>query len=365
MKYHIIYISHKNNFTTYPKITMEIEKTILQKYIPNQLTKLYTNNLTDLKEELKSTKLSKNQKEIYIISLHKTIPYKDIERIITDNLPNNIQTYSLPLGKVYIAKNICIALLYDIPYIAKENLEKCLSIIEEKFLTEEITLELVFYEAYKPEIQTFIENTNLPIKEATFQRIGDTTYTYLKIDKLHQDKITYIKSKFKEKFGYHFISPPHKNLLEEVSFLLKQKNKTVSVAESCTGGGLGYHLTKISGSSSYFVGGIISYSNEMKQKILGIKEETLKKWGAVSEQTATEMATNLKKITNTDIAIAITGIAGPTGGTPQKPIGLVYIGYYMGEKIYVQKNLFSGDRDTIRLRAIEKALFEIKKFLMN
>ena len=74
MKYHIIYISHKNNFTTYPKITMEIEKTILQKYIPNKLTKLYTSNLTDLKEELKSTKLSKKQKEIYIISLHKTIP---------------------------------------------------------------------------------------------------------------------------------------------------------------------------------------------------------------------------------------------------------------------------------------------------
>ena len=114
-------------------------------------------------------------------------------------------------------------------------------------------------------------------------------------------------------------------LAEEVGKLLRSKGLTVSVAESCTGGRLGDMLTDVPGSSDYFIGGVISYGNDAKVSLLGVKPRTLKAKGAVSEEVAIQMAAGVRTKVGADIGIGITGIAGPAGGTPTKPVGLVYV----------------------------------------
>ncbi len=145
-------------------------------------------------------------------------------------------------------------------------------------------------------------------------------------------------------------------LAKKLGEMLSKKNLSLSVCESCTGGMLGSIITTVPGSSNYFKGGIIAYSNEIKNKIIGVKKRTLKNFGAVSKQTASEMAMGIKRIMGTDAGIAITGIAGPGGGTKNKPVGLVYIGVILSKKIKVEKNIFSGNRQQIREKACEQAL---------
>ncbi len=132
-------------------------------------------------------------------------------------------------------------------------------------------------------------------------------------------------------------------MLEKIANLLKEKKIWIATAESCTGGLIGHMLTNIPGSSEYYKGGVVAYSNEIKIKVLGVKEETLKKYGAVSEQTAKEMAIGIKNLMDVDIGISTTGIAGPGGATPTKPVGLVYVGL-AGEEVEARKFLFSGNR---------------------
>lgn len=133
-------------------------------------------------------------------------------------------------------------------------------------------------------------------------------------------------------------------LLEKIKANLIKKQITIATAESCTGGLLAHYLTSISGSSTYFNRGIVSYSNEAKEQLLKVKHTTLEKYGAVSEQTAHEMATGIQKQAHVDIGISTTGIAGPTGGTPDKPIGLVYIGIATKDIVHVHRFQFTGNR---------------------
>jgi nicotinamide-nucleotide amidase len=133
-------------------------------------------------------------------------------------------------------------------------------------------------------------------------------------------------------------------LLDQISKLLKQKNLSIATAESCTGGLIANKLTNISGSSEYFDRGIVSYSNKAKIELLGISEETLKKFGAVSSEVAIEMAKQIKEKSNVDIGLSTTGIAGPTGGTKEKPVGLVYIAISVKGKTIVKEFNFNGNR---------------------
>jgi PncC family amidohydrolase len=135
-------------------------------------------------------------------------------------------------------------------------------------------------------------------------------------------------------------------LINKVSDELKKHQVTVATAESCTGGLLAHTLTNISGSSEYFDRGVISYSNKAKQEILGVPEEVLKKYGAVSKQVAETMAQAIRQQASVDYGLATTGIAGPTGGTKDKPVGLVYIAIATNDSIVVKRFLFSGDRLT-------------------
>ena len=149
----------------------------------------------------------------------------------------------------------------------------------------------------------------------------------------------------------------------EVGKILTEKILTVACAESCTGGLLTSRLTDIAGSSNYVKGSIVCYSNEVKNKILHVDAETLKNFGAVSEQTARQMSANVRKIINTDIGVGVTGIAGPGGGTADKPVGTVYISVSNADKTFVKLFNFNGTRTEIKNQSCDAALTMIKEFI--
>jgi len=150
-----------------------------------------------------------------------------------------------------------------------------------------------------------------------------------------------------------------KNISEVLHEKFLESSLSIGFAESCTGGLLGQMITQHSGASSYFKGSIVSYSNEAKVNILGVKQETLDEFGAVSSQTASEMARGVAQCLNVDIAGSITGIAGPDGGTQEKPIGTVFIGIFFQDSVKVRRLQLSGDRESIRIKSAEQLLNEI------
>jgi len=148
---------------------------------------------------------------------------------------------------------------------------------------------------------------------------------------------------------------------KEVIEFLKRENQTITFAESCTGGRVASAFTAISGASSVFCGSVVSYSNEIKSKWLGVKEDTLINYGAVSKECVSEMLDGALKMAEANYAIAISGIAGPTGGSIQKPVGTVYIGIKTPTKKIVEKYLFKGDRESVQTQATFTAIEFLKK----
>ena len=145
-------------------------------------------------------------------------------------------------------------------------------------------------------------------------------------------------------------------LEEKVGELLKAKKLSLSTAESCTGGGIAALITSVPGSSEYFNGSIVAYSNEIKMSLLHVSAETLEKHGAVSRETVTEMVKGAMKTLKTDCAVATSGIAGPGGGTPEKPVGTVWIAVRYGERSEAECFCFEGDREQVIARATQSAL---------
>ncbi|MFZ5801292.1 MAG: CinA family protein [Candidatus Omnitrophota bacterium] len=149
----------------------------------------------------------------------------------------------------------------------------------------------------------------------------------------------------------------------QVAKILKAKNKTLAVAESCSGGLLSHLLTNIPGSSQYFKAGLVVYSNESKIFFLKIPARLISRYGAVSKPAALKMAKNLRRLAKTDIGISITGIAGPTGGTKNKPVGLMFIALATEKRAFCHKFIFAGKRPNIKLQSCQKALLLIKKII--
>ena len=154
-------------------------------------------------------------------------------------------------------------------------------------------------------------------------------------------------------------------LLNKIYFELKRQKLTIATAESCTGGLIGHTLTNVSGSSEYFERGIISYSNKAKVELLGVSESLLKEQGAVSEEVAKTMAENVRKRSDVNIGISTTGIAGPLGGTKEKPVGLVYIGVSTEEDNIVKKFIFTGDRIQNKVSTCNVALNMLLEILTS
>lgn len=155
------------------------------------------------------------------------------------------------------------------------------------------------------------------------------------------------------------------SLEQEIGALLRQKGLTLGVVESATGGLVSHRITNVPGSSDYYKGSVTAYSNEVKSRVVGVGEATLKRYGAVSPQVAEEMAGGGRKILAADICLADTGIAGPSGATPGKPVGLFYIGLAHGERSYSRKHIFRGDREQNKQSAAEAALGWLKEYLIS
>ncbi len=152
---------------------------------------------------------------------------------------------------------------------------------------------------------------------------------------------------------------------EEVVALLLEKGYTITCAESCTGGLLCATLVNVSGASEVLNRSVVTYANEAKMELLGVKEETLRKYGAVSEQTAYEMAVGAAAFAKAEVALSVTGIAGPGGGTPEKPVGLVYMGCFVKGNVTVRRCLFSGDRLQVRTSSVKNALELAKECILK
>ncbi len=155
------------------------------------------------------------------------------------------------------------------------------------------------------------------------------------------------------------------SLEQEIGNLLRQKELTLGVVESATGGLISHLITNAPGSSDYYKGSVTVYSNEAKIKIIGVKEDTINKYGAVSSQTAEEMAQGGRKTLAVDICIADTGIAGPSGATPGKPVGLFYLGLSHQAETYTRKHVFRGTREQNKHSAAKASLSWLKEYLIS
>ena len=174
-----------------------------------------------------------------------------------------------------------------------------------------------------------------------------------------------VVKEIKKRFGEQVYSTREDETLEmAVVRLLKKHELTVTTAESCTGGLLAARLVNVPGVSDVFREGFITYANRSKRKILDVSKSTLKKYGAVSEQTAKEMATGGVFATDADVCVAITGLAGPDGGTEEKPVGLVYIACYLREKVRVERYQFKGNSNKIREQSVVKALDLLRRSIL-
>ncbi len=171
------------------------------------------------------------------------------------------------------------------------------------------------------------------------------------------------EQKIRGLLGPYIFASDDKTMEAIVGDLLKERKMTISVAESCTGGLIGHRLTSIPGSSLYFERGIIVYSNRSKVEMLGVNKQTIDSYGAVSDQTVREMAQGIKKTAKTDMGLAVTGIAGPSGGAEDKPVGTVFIGLSVDGKILSGQYCFSGERDKVKLTTSEMALDWVRRYL--
>jgi PncC family amidohydrolase len=150
-----------------------------------------------------------------------------------------------------------------------------------------------------------------------------------------------------------------------VGELLSMRKLRLAAAESCTGGLIGHLLTNVAGSSTYYLGSVTAYANEAKIRLLGVSRETLEKYGAVSSETVIEMARGIRKALAADIGISVSGIAGPGGGTPEKPVGTVWIGLSTPQEEFSRHHLWSGDRLAIKEQSAQAALNLLVEFLQK
>ncbi len=217
------------------------------------------------------------------------------------------------------------------------------------------------------------------VKDLIDSQTNPTIATYAKTGEVHirvtasaEDEksarklIDPVVKELESRFGYDVYSTEDEISLEKAVVKLLAANKlTVTCAESCTGGMLSARLINVPGISDYYKAGFVTYSNKAKRKLLGVKKSTLNKHGAVSAQTAEQMAKGAALAAKSDVAVAITGIAGPDGGTKEKPVGLVYIACYVSGKITVERFQFKGNRAKVRESSVSAALGLMRKCILE
>ena len=260
-----------------------------------------------------------------------------------------------PPNELYpmMEKQIC-------PYLQKKNEEVILSQMVKicgfgESKVEEMILDLIDKQT-NPTLATYAKQGEVHL------RVTARAATEEEAKKLLKPMVKEIKKRFGEAV---YTTDEKETLTDVVVKLLKKHELTVTTAESCTGGLLAGTLVGVPGVSEVFREGFVTYSNKAKRKLLDVSKSTLKKYGAVSAQTAKEMAKGGVFATDADICVAITGLAGPAGATPEKPIGLVYIACYMNDKVHVEEFRFKGDRQKIRERSVVQALDVLRRSILE
>ena len=180
-----------------------------------------------------------------------------------------------------------------------------------------------------------------------------------------ENKIQDVETKLRSKINKYIYSADEKELEDTIGELLSERKLTISIAESCTGGLIADRITNVSGSSNYFERGIITYSNKSKMHELGVPQELINRHGAVSREVAETMALGVRTKSSTDIGISTTGIAGPTGGSHEKPIGLVWIGYSDKDETFAVQFNFGGERRIVKERAAQAALELVRRKILK
>lgn len=215
-------------------------------------------------------------------------------------------------------------------------------------------------------LQDLIDNGQNPTI-APYAKEGEVTFRITAKGKDEEEArklIKPLKEEVYNRLGDLIYNTGDVSIQETVGEMLVNKNMTIGVSESCTGGLVSAKLIEYPGISSVFLEGAVTYSNEAKMRTLNVKKDTLEKFGAVSEETAREMAEGIAKRCGSRIGVSTTGIAGPGGGTEEKPVGLVYIGVYIDGETKVERHVFSGNRNTVRNKASMTALNMVRKSLL-
>ena len=180
-----------------------------------------------------------------------------------------------------------------------------------------------------------------------------------------EKKFSELRARIRELIGPYIYAEGDESLEEIVGRLLLKKRWTLALAESCTGGYIGHRITRVPGSSAYFKSSVVAYSDDSKIRFLGVPSDTLRQYGAVSRETALEMAQGIRRQAEADIGLSVTGIAGPTGGSPEKPVGTVWIGLARGQESDGRLFRFPGDRERVILGASQAALYWLRTALLE
>jgi nicotinamide-nucleotide amidase len=186
----------------------------------------------------------------------------------------------------------------------------------------------------------------------------------LTVEAKHGGELSRLRERLRAALGDHWYAEGTETMEEVVGSLLLARQQTLALAESCTGGYISHRITRVAGSSAYYYGGAVSYSNEAKVLFLGVRQETLEQHGAVSRETALEMSRGIRERTSASLGLSVTGIAGPSGGSPEKPVGTVWISL-AGEHVHeARRFLFHGDRQQIILASSQAALDWLRRCLL-
>jgi len=212
-------------------------------------------------------------------------------------------------------------------------------------------------------IYTSYPNVRTTVLAGT-RHIAVRLYRWMKAEEDSAD-LDELASKIQAKLGDAIFTTAGESMEEVVGRQLRESGRTLAIAESCTAGMLGMHITRVPGSSSYFLGGILCYSNDAKIKLCGVPAELLEKHGAVSAEVAEELARGVRSALHSSIGLSITGIAGPGGASPEKPVGLVYTAISDGDHTESRHRIMPGDRESIRERSTYLALSWLRRFLLK
>ena len=336
----------------------DITKEVCAKYLNLQmeLHKESWNKIVEIYDKMKRIPTENNRKQAYfpvdsIILPNKygTAPGCIMQKgnktiIVMPGPPKEMQ----PMFDNYVKP----FLLKDNSYVLKSKVLRIIGVGESKI--ENDLLDLIDKQT-NPTIATYAKDGECTV------RITAKSKNIEEVEDLILPVYKEIKNRFKEKV----YGEDETTIEDEVAKLLVNNNLKIAVAESCTGGMVSSALINYPGISSVFMEGCVTYSNEAKMMSLGVKEETLNTFGAVSEECAKEMAEGVSKRHNTNIGLSTTGIAGPEGGSEDKPVGLVYMGITINNKTIVKKYVFNGDRQQIRNRACKTLLNDLRLELLN